>query len=124
MNVQEKMQVLEEVREGKLSRKEAAAALGCTLRTVYRSLQRVREQGAQGLVHGLTGRRSNRAKPSQLKDEVLALYEERYRGAAISAFTRDLLEGRGVALSRETVRRWLIDAGMRDAKPKESNGNG
>ncbi len=119
MGISEQVQVLRRVERGELTHKEAAGLLECSTRTVRRRLARYRERGADGLVHGLTGRRSNRAKPETLKEEIVALYQERHPGVPISRFVRDVLSGRQIELSRETVRRWLIEAGLWEAKSRE-----
>lgn len=120
VSFEERVKVLEKVVEGQMQHVEAAVKLSCSVRTVFRQVARYRRSGTSGLIHGLKGRRSNRAKPDMLRDEVVALYTSRYSGMAVSAFTRDVVAGQGIELSRETVRKWLIDAGMHWAKARKS----
>lgn len=118
--MEKRVAVLQEVLAERMSCDEAVALLGCSRRTVYRYLARFREKGPDGLVHGLKGRRSNRAKPQAVRDEVVALYSEQYKGMAVNAFVRDVVAGKGVKLSRETVRKWLIDSGLWEATARKA----
>lgn len=104
--------VLTDVINGELSIEEAAAQLGCSSRTVWRKAARFREKGEEGLVHGLRGRRSNRAMPEHLQQEVARLYREQHRGFSLIRFTHDLALEHSIQVSRETVRRWLIADGI------------
>lgn len=110
--LEERARAVEGVLTGRMTRDEAVRTLGCSKRTICRYIARWRARGAEGLVHGLTGKRSNRAKPEAVRDSVIALYEQQYKGMAVNAFVRDVVSGEGVKLSRETVRKWLIDAGL------------
>ncbi len=112
MNTKTQAKILENVIDGDLSIREAADALGCSNRTVWRKIARYKEAGADGLVHGLTGRPSNRAKPDDLRERIVDLYRQNEGALAISRFTRNLVDSHGIEISRETVRKWLIDAGM------------
>ncbi len=123
MTIAYQTEVLERVLNGVLSYKEAAVILGCSTRTIGRRVIRFKARGADGLVHGLKGRRSNRAKPTIIKDEVVGLYRECYRGRAISMFVRDVVDSKGLDLSRETIRKWLIEAGLWEVTPRSVDEN-
>ncbi len=110
--------MINEVIEGNMTIKDAAAALEVSNRTVWRKVARYKNRGAEGLIHGLTGRKSNRAKSDKLKEEVLEEYRSKFGSVAISKFANDLEESKGINISRETVRKWLIDAGMWEDKKR------
>jgi len=110
--------MINEVVEGNMSVQDAAAALEVSSRTIWRKIARYKKHGASGLIHGLTGKKSNRAKPDELKEEVLEEYRSRFGSVAISRFANDLEESKGISISRETVRKWLIDAGMWEGKKR------
>ena len=111
MCVEKQAQILSLVLDGALSVEKAAKKLGCSSRTVWRKIKRFREAGKNGLVHGLTGKRSNSAKPGYLKNRVITLYQDSYQNLALSSFTKALAQD-GINVSRETIRQWLIGAGM------------
>src|ERR1700691_4036295 len=56
----DRLRVLHEVEQGHLKQREAGARLGLSERQIRRLLQRVRQQGDRGVLHGLRGRSSNR----------------------------------------------------------------
>ena len=70
----------EGVGEGRMTIVDASEKLGLSYRHCRRSYKRFREQGDAGLVHRSRGRTSNRAKPQEFKDAVLARCHERYEG--------------------------------------------
>ena len=102
---------LRQVLEGKETLKEAQAKLGGSYRNAKRRLKRVREKGDAGLVHGSRGRRSNRAKPSQMRELVLGLYREHLMGWGPTLAAEKLGEW-GQGLDHETLRRWLKAEGL------------
>lgn len=89
-----------------------AKLLGMTPRTVWRKIARYRKWGPEGLVHGLKGKPSNRAFSSQIREEVFECYRQLPEHISFEEFSRAIAEQLGIAVSRETVRQWLIDAGM------------
>lgn len=113
MTIADEVGIIREILYGKASVQEAAKEMGTSVRTVWRKVARYRKRGAEGLIHGLTGRPSNRSKPAHVKQQVIELYQRGHQGIALQEFTRTLLaEGQGIEVCRETVRQWLIDAGM------------
>ena len=57
--------VLKRVKEGELTRREAAEILGLSYRQLKRIYRRYRRWRAKGLVHGNAGRASNCARPAE-----------------------------------------------------------
>lgn len=103
--------VLVQVEGGKLSLAKAARVLKLSERQAWRVLGRYREQGDGGLVHGLRGRRSNRAKDERLRAEALRRYQGRY-GDFGPTLAAEKLSEEGVAIDHETLRRWLLSEGL------------
>jgi transposase len=118
MGIVTEAKTINDVIEGQMTVKDAAAQLDVSSRTIWRKIARYKEGGEAGLVHGLTGKKSNRAKPEELREEVLNQYKERFGNVAISRFAADIAESRGISISRETVRKWLMDAGMWEGKKR------
>ncbi len=118
MCVKREAMMIYEVIEGNMTVRDAASVLEVSSRTIWRKVARYKKLGAAGLIHGLTGKKSNRAKPDELKEEVLEEYRSQFGSVAISQFANDLEESKGINISRETVRKWLIDAGMWEDKKR------
>lgn len=111
----DRLKVLHEVKKRHITQKQAAMELGLSVRWVRKLLVRLRARGDSGLGHGLRGRRSNRKTPEVVKRQALELYRQKKQaklwhdyGPTLAA--EELAEQHGIAISRETLRRWLIEA--------------
>jgi len=109
--------VLGRVKAGSLSLRSAAALMGISYRQAKRLWRRYRAGGGRALKHGNAGRRSNRARPVKERQRVLALMRSKYGGAADERFgptlaAEHLASDEGIAVHRETLRRWMLAAGL------------
>ena len=109
-----RMKVLANVANGSTSLSDAAATLGLSYRQMRRVRRRHVDDGDGGLVHKLRGRASNRKTPEAVRARVLALCRERYAGFGPTLLVEYLLklDDEPVSLSHDTVRRWLLAAGL------------
>ena len=107
----ERLRVLHEVERKHLRQREAAERLGLSPRHVRRLLRRVRAEGDRGLVHRLRGRCSNRKIPSALQRRILAEVRRCYADFGPTLACEHLAR-QGWGVSRETLRQWLIQAGL------------
>jgi hypothetical protein len=92
---------------------EAARLLRVTDRTIRRKQRRIEAQGDRGVIHGLRGRRSNRALDEDLRQSVLDRYRKDYSpdfGPTLAS--EKLWERAGIAVGVTTLRRWLLEAGL------------
>ncbi len=111
----DRLKVLHEVRQRHITQAQAGAELGMSVRWVRKLLVRLRTWGDGGLRHGLRGRRSNRKTPEAAKRRAVELYRQKKQaklwhdyGPTLAA--EELAEQHGIAISRETLRQWLIEA--------------
>lgn len=109
--------ILTSVVEGKITLVEASLKLGISYRQAKRIYKRYRATGVAGLVHGNCGKVSHRARSGEFKESVLSLYRETYEGFGPVLACEKLLKA-GYALSDETLRQWLIAAGLWEKKRK------
>ena len=102
--------VMEQVKRNELSLAQAHDVLGLSYRQTRRVWRRYRLEGDKGLVHGLRGKPGKRAIASELKQQILARYEERYPdfGPTLAA---EYLAGEGMKVDHETLRRWRLAEG-------------
>lgn len=105
-------EILHRVVIGELKIVEAARILGYTTRTAYRRVKRFRAGGEERLVHGLIGRPSNRAKDEEIRDRTIVLFREMGKTVSLAKFVVQLREVEGIDICRESLRRWLLDAGL------------
>ena len=106
--------------EYQLPTTQAAEVLGISERQVRRVLAAYRREGAAALVHGNRGRRPHNAVPEAAAVAVVKLASDGYAGANHSHFTELLREREGIDLSRPTVRRILVKAGMGSPRSRRS----
>ncbi len=113
MNQQEqaRIQVLNGVLEYQLPIAQAAEIMGVSERHTKRLLAAYRKHGPAALAHGNRGRPHN-AVPEVAAATVVKLASNGYAGANHSHFTELLREREGIDLSRPTVRRILVKAGI------------
>src|SRR5271166_5169224 len=108
------------VKAGSLVLAEAAELLSVSYRQAKRILARFRRGGAKALQHGGCGRRSNRGYAQEFRAAVLKRYGERYSDFGPTLASEHLASDDGMAVSAETLRRWLRESGpkpMRRRKP-------
>ncbi|GGD47041.1 ISNCY family transposase [Croceicoccus pelagius] len=104
---------------GELRIEDAAVLLGVCRRQVYRLLDRWHADGPEGLVSWKRGRPSNRTFKAELRDRVLSLIREHYHDFGPTLATEYLAERHQITISRETLRKWMIQEGLwkdRDAR--------
>ena len=109
---QSRLHVLNGVLEQRWSMREAAPLLGVSERQGWRLLVAYRREGARGLVHKNRGRVAANSTPEAIRQQVVVLTRERYQGINHTHLTELLAEREGVVLSRPTVRRILVRAGL------------
>lgn len=107
----DRLRVLHSVLEGQRSQGEAARLLRLSPRQVRRLLQRLQQGGDAALVHGLRGQPSNHRKDAKLRRRALQLYRKDYPDFG-PTFAAEKLAERGLAVSADTLRRWLLAEGL------------
>jgi len=107
----DRLRVLHSVLEGKRTQAEAARLLRLTTRHVRRLLRRLQQGGAASLVHRLRGRPSNHRLDAKLRGRVLQLYRKDFPDFG-PTFAAEKLAERGLEVSADTLRRWLLAEGL------------
>jgi DNA-binding Lrp family transcriptional regulator len=111
----DRLKTLHAVSRQHITQVQAARELGVSRRWVRALLQRMKQQGDGGVVHGLRGRASNRKLPATRKQRVLERFAEPKRakqwpdyGPTLAA--EELANHYQLVVSKETLRQWLIAA--------------
>ena len=91
---------------------EAAQLLGVSERHTWLILAAYRTEGAAALAHGNRNRLPLNATPTMVKTQIITLARERYSGLNHTHFTQLLEEREDIVVSRSTVRRLLMCAGL------------
>jgi len=115
----ERLKLLARVKRAELKLKEAAEISGVSYRQCRRQYKRYRELGDRGLVHRSRGQPSNRGHSAEFKQQVLTRYQERYPdfGPTLAA---EKLVAEGQEVDHETLRRWLLAAGLWQRRRKRA----
>jgi transposase len=98
--------------KGDLACASAAELLSLSVRHIKRLKKRMREAGEAALAHANRGRPSHRHLPQRTRLAVLRLARTKYAGFNDHHLAEKLIEVEGFSLSRETLRRWLRNAGL------------
>ena len=117
---QARIKVLNTVLEDHLPIAQAAEIMGVSERHTKRVLAAYHKDGAAAVAHGNRGRRLQNAVPEEAADAVVKLASNHYSGANHSNFTELLREREGIDLSRPTVRRILVKAGIGSPRSRRS----
>lgn len=113
-----KVLVVEKLVAHQLKVVEAAELLGLSTRQVLRLKKRYIEEGAEGIAHKNRGRKPAHTIPDDVKEMVSELYRSKYLGSNNCHFTELLQEHESLKLSVSSVRRILLEHGLKQAKPK------
>lgn len=113
-----RLKVIHEVLNKHLSQSMAASLIGLSPRQVRRLVRSVRQRGDAGIVHRSRGYPSNRRIPEKIKLRVLKLYEKDYVDFGPTLASEKLLERDHIRVSSETLRQWLLTAGLWQQKRK------
>ena len=106
-----RLQVIHKALEGEITQGKAAELTSLSERQIRRIIKRIREEGDEGIRHKSRGRESNRKISKELKQRVIFLYRQKYKGFGPTIAAEKLVELDGIELSRETVRALLIECG-------------
>jgi hypothetical protein len=101
-----------QVNQHKLSLVTTSAVLGLSYRQVKRIWRRYRQQGDAGLVHRLRGHPSGRRTAPELRQRILARYQERYNDFGPTLAAEYLAREDRLLIDHETLRRWLVAEGL------------
>lgn len=107
------------VERGELRVDDAAALLGLKRRQIFRLLDRMRAEGAAGLISRKRGKPSNRRHSAKLREQIIAIVREHYADFGPTLAREYLIERHGVTVACETLRQLMIEAGLwkdRDAR--------
>jgi transposase len=107
-----RIDVLARLESGRLTPVIAASLLRVSERQVYRLMRRFRDDGPAGMADRRRGRPSNNRLPDVLREQAVALVREHYADFGPTLAAEKLEERHGLRVSRETLRTWMVQAGL------------
>jgi len=109
---------MQRLKEKRLKQKQAGEMLDLSIRQVKRLYRSYRKQGAKGLVSQRRGKPSHNRLDAGIAQQALDLIKERYPDFGPTLAHEKLTEVHHLQLSRESVRRIMIEEGV--WKPKRA----
>lgn len=104
-------QVVQTAVDGHITNKQAAGALGLSVRQVQRLKGKVRRDGPAGIRHGNAGKEPHNKLPQALRQKIIELAATTYAQYNFSHMADALPDDEGIVVSDETLRRLLRPAG-------------
>jgi len=111
---------LKRARDGKMTQRKAAERMGVSDRWVRKLLKRMKREGDHVVVHGLRGRASNRKLAPRLQTQAIEMLKQPdWHDFGPTFASEQLAKRHGIQLSDETLRRWMIAAGLWKSKSRK-----
>lgn len=119
----DRLVALKKARKGLVTQKEAAAEMNLSVRQVQRLLDGLRARGDKVVIHGLQGRPSSRKLDEEVKKAAIGILSKPvYEGFGPTLAAEYLENKHGIVVSKETLRQWMMCAGLwrgKKAKPQK-----
>lgn len=107
-----RVEVLSRVSQGRMTAVNAANVLGLSRRQVHRLLKTFQAHGPAAIRHKARGRASNNRIDPAVREFAVTLVRENYVDFGPTFAAEKLDEDHGLKVSRETLRKWMQDAGI------------
>ncbi|WP_288821796.1 ISNCY family transposase [uncultured Leclercia sp.] len=108
----DRLQIIPDSVSCQITQEQAADRIGISIRQVKRLVQRYRIEGPQGLISRRRGQRPNNAFTSEFRTLVISLVRDKYPDFGPTFACEKLREIHGLALSAETLRKWMVEEGL------------
>lgn len=115
----EQVKVFEQLKRKEISQEVAAKMLHVSVRWVREKLKRYIKSGISGLIHKNRGRPSRRAWKKEEKDFAINLFRTDFKDFGPTYGSEKLKELHQIIVSKETLRKILIQEGLWKAKVKK-----
>jgi transposase len=108
----DRLVALKKAKDKKMTQRQAAEELQITERQVRRLLAKLRKGGDKAVLHGLRGRSNRRTKEESKQQAIKVLSGDVYKGFGPTLACEYLEKKHKIAVSKETVRKWMREAGL------------
>jgi transposase len=107
------LQWLKRARDGVVTQRTAAERMGVSERWVRKLLVRMKQEGDAVVVHRLRGHISNRRIDEAVQQQALRIVQQPdWHDFGPTFASEQLVKQHGLAVSKETLRKWMIGAGV------------
>lgn len=115
----ERIKILQMVEEKRLTQNKAAQRLEISERHLRRILHKYRKEGDEAVISGHRGKTSNNRMRAEKREEILQLLQTTYEGFGPTLASEKLMQRDQIQVSKETVRKILIEEGYHRPKSKK-----
>ena len=116
----DRLTALKKAQKKLITQKQAAEDIGVTERQVRRLLVKLRCTGDKAVIHALRGRPSNQRFLQATEAEAMAILgSPLYQGFGPTLAAEYLRRQHGLTVSKETLRQWMVKAGLWKAGRQE-----
>src|SRR2546425_10298177 len=112
----DRLKVLHEAEKGHLTQRQAGERLKLSERGVRKLVARLRKEGDGGILHRLRGRASKRKIPEAVRQRAVRLVRREDADFGPTLAAEYLAKEHRVEVSKETLRKWLSEAGGGERK--------
>jgi len=119
-----RLEAMQRIKDKRLTQKEAARMLNLSVRQIKRLYRAYKAHGARGLVSQRRGKASNHQMDGETQQKAIDLICEQYRDFGPTLAHEKLTEQHQLQISRESVRKIMIEEGLwkpRRAKKSETH---
>ena len=103
----ERLKIVAQVEENKLTVEKAAELLEISERQTYRIIKKIKTEGSKGVIHKLRGKKSNRGYSEEFKKRIIGIYRKQYDDYGPTLFSEMLVKYHKISVTHETLRTWL-----------------
>jgi hypothetical protein len=107
-----RLEAMMQIEAGRMSVDEACSLVSLKRRQVFRLLSGFRRDGAASLLSRRRGKPGNNRLPAEVRDFAMSIVKERYADFGPTLAAEKLAEQHGCTVSRETLRKWMIEDGI------------
>ncbi len=107
-----RLDVLLDLDGGRITAEEAGQLMRLRRSQVFRLLGNLRRRGSASLISKRRGRPSNNRLPTAVRELAMTIVKERYADFGPTLAAEKLAELHGCQVSRETLRKWMIEDGL------------
>jgi len=115
----QRSEILRMAEEKQITQKEGAKRVGITVRHFRRLIRRYRKQGPEGIISGHRGKPSNNRMSEEKRKKILKAIEAEYSDFGPTLASEKLWERNGIKVSKETVRKMMIQEGHHKPKVRQ-----
>ena len=107
MNEEFKYKIIKNLVDNNGNKKNAAAKLNCSVRTINRLIIKYKKFGKEGFIHGNRNRTPSIAFSPEIKSQIITKYLNDFGDTNFRHFTEIIKDDLGISISDSTINAWL-----------------